>query len=108
MTNVREIEDLIASHAATWLALDSACDATDKAFGTDAEAAAEEAQAKASDAASDAIWAIIGHPYSSLDDLKQGMAYIVEHHRSTGDGNLGEWLLGIACSLGGVSQEEAA
>lgn len=96
---------LIAAHKAMWQALDEACVATDEAFGTEVLAAAEAAQDKASDATSDALWAIIEHPYSSLDELKRGMAYLVEHHRTTGDGNLGEWLLGIACSLGGVSQE---
>lgn len=108
MADLREIEVLIAAHAATWVTLDAACEATDNASGKDAKATAEAAQAITSEATFDAIWAIIEHPYSSLDGLKRGMAYLVEHHRSTGDGNLGQWLLGLACHMAGVSEEEAA
>lgn len=84
------------------------CNAADDAFGADDEAAAEAAQSKASDATFAAVWNIIEHPYTSLSELKRGMHYLVEHHRSTGDGHLGEWMQGFACHLADVSEEEAA
>ncbi|KQZ86944.1 hypothetical protein ASD64_05625 [Mesorhizobium sp. Root157] len=94
-----QLDALIAAHQASWAALDAACKVTDDAFGTPAEAAAEKTQAKASDATFAAISSIIEHPYASLEELKRGVAYVIGHHRATGDGDLGEWLLGLANHL---------
>jgi hypothetical protein len=96
-----DLSELIASHKTAWAALEAAVDAADDAVGTDGETAADEAKNKASDATAEAIYAIIEHSYSSLDELKLGMAYIVEHHRTTGDGNLEAWLEDFADALTG-------
>lgn len=102
MVDLSKIEELIAAHAATWVALEAVCGATDGASRDDAE----EAQAKASDATFDALWNIIEHPYTSIDELKRGMAYLAEHHRSTGDGDPDEWFQGFVEHLTGISMEE--
>lgn len=93
------IDALIDEHKAAWVALEAACKVTDDAFGTAAEAPAEEAQGRASDATAAAIWQIIEHPYSSIEELKHGMAYVASHHRTTGDGDPDHWLCGFAKHL---------
>lgn len=99
------VDTLIATHKAAWDELDAACQATDNAFGTPEQAAAEEVQVKASDATADAMDAIIEHPYSSLEELRRGMSYVVKHHSSTGDGNLEDWLTDLACNVAGIEDE---
>ncbi|KQZ20305.1 hypothetical protein ASD50_21680 [Mesorhizobium sp. Root552] len=101
------IDALIEGHKASWAALDAACEVTDKAFGTADEAAAEEAQGEASDATAAAIGQIIEHPYSSIEELKRGVAYLLEHHRATGDGDPAAWFTSFAVHLvGGVKCQE--
>ncbi len=106
MADLHEIETLIAAHASAWLALEAACEVTDAAFGTDKEAAAEEAQAKASDATAEAVRNIIEHPYSSIEELRRGVSYLAGHHRSTGDGDPGEWFKCLAHNLIGMTAGE--
>lgn len=85
-----DLSELIAAHKAAFAALEVACDSND-----------DETMAKASDATAETMYAIIEHPYSSLDELKRGMGYIVEHHRTTGDGDLEAWLADLADALTG-------
>src|SRR5690606_34647857 len=103
---VPELETLIAAHQSAWATLEAACKVTDDAeFDTPEYAAADEAQSKASDATSEAIWNIVEHPYSSFDELKRGMGYLVQHHRTTGDGNPGEWFEGLVDHLVGGAND---
>ena len=105
MADFPQLENLISTHKETWKALEAACDVTDAAEPDSPEQeAAEEAQGRASDDTYNALWGIIEHPYASLDELKRGLAYLAEHHRTTGDGDPGQWLKGLAENLvGGVN-----
>jgi hypothetical protein len=100
-TDHAAIDALIEAHKASWAALDAACQVTDQAFGTADEAAAEEAQGEASDATAAAIGQIIEHPYSSIEELQHGVAYLLEHHRTTGDGDPAAWFTSFAEHLVG-------
>lgn len=102
MTDLQKIEALIAAHRASWQALETACDVVDAAEpGSPEQGAAEEAQLKASDDTYEALWNVIEHPYSSFEELKRGMVYLAEHHRSTGDGDPAEWFKGFVEHLKG-------
>lgn len=75
--------------------------------GIDAIASAEKAQEEVSDDSVDAIDAIIEHPYTSLDELKAGISYLVDHHRKTGDGDIDAWLTRLVCRLAGKEENRS-
>lgn len=104
MSDLQRIAALIAVHKATWIALGEACDRTDHAVGAKALHATEQAQSKASDATFEALWNIIEHPYTSLPELKRGVAYLAEHHTTTGDGDPGEWFVEIAARIAALPE----